>query len=496
MELIRSAGPGNNQPRNGRGADFGYGFSTVQDPVWTLSQILLATGGRFISGRTEANFRSICTDSRAIEPGDLFLALAGEQYDGQDYVEQAIRKGAGGVIVSRPPEVKTSVPVVLVEDTLRALGDLAAYRRALMHDLQVMAITGSSGKTTVKEMAAAILGEEYNVLKTKGNFNNLVGLPLSLLPVDVHQDIAVLEMGMNQLGEIARLTEIGDPDIGCITNIQDAHLAGLDDISGVAKAKGELFAGIKAWGKLVVNADDKRVRSLARRCSQEKITYGRSRQAFIRATHIRSLGEKGMSFTLHIGMDKARIRISGLGVHNVMNGLAAAAMAYAVGTDIHQIVSGLEKFKPYDKRLQVQQLPGGLKLINDSYNANPASVLAALETVQNIKRGNKAVVILGDMLELGNQSVASHRFIGESIGNLGFDYLLAVGSYADIVVGAARQTGMKKDQAIKFVSKEEIADWLKDSMRKGILSAGDWILLKGSRGMQMETITADLIGKP
>lgn len=497
MEIVRSAEFAGIRPRSGiSSSDFGYGFSTIQDSAWDLSQVLLATGGRLASGRTEASFRSICTDTRAIEPGDLFLALVGEQYDGQDYVDEAVKKGAAGIIVNRLPSNKMSVPVILAEDTMKALGDLAAYRRSLMHDLQVMAITGSSGKTTVKEMAASILGEEYNVLKTKGNFNNLIGLPLSLLPVDSHYDVAVMEMGMNQPGEIARLTEIADPDIGCITNIQDAHLSGLDDINGVARAKGELFKGIKAWGKLVVNIDDKRVRSLARRCSQEKITYGRNRQAFIRATHISSLGEKGMSFTLHIGLDKIRLKMQGLGAHNVMNGLAAAGLAYAVGADIQEIVSGLEKFRPYDKRLQVQQMSGGLKLVNDSYNANPASVLAALETVQDISRGNKAVVVLGDMLELGNQSVASHSFIGESIGNLSFDYLLAVGSYADIVVDAAHGSGMKKSQAMKFNSKKDITNWLKDSVRKGILSSGDWILLKGSRGMQMETITTDLIGKP
>lgn len=497
MELRRSAEFASVRPSSGlSSSNFGYGFSTIQDSAWALSQVLLATGGRLVSGRTEASFRSICTDSRVIEPGDLFLTLTGEHYDGQDYINEAVRKGAAGVVVNSVPGSKMSVPVILVEDTLRALGDLAAYRRSLMHDLQVMAITGSSGKTTVKEMAASILAEEYNVLKTKGNFNNLIGLPVSLLPVDSHYDVAVLEMGMNQPGEIARLTEIADPDIGCITNIQDAHLAGLDDINGVAKAKGELFTSIKAWGKLVVNVDDKRVRSLAKRCIQDKITYGRNSKAFVRATHIRSLGEKGMSFTLHIGLDKARLKIRGLGVHNVMNGLAAAALAYAAGADLHEIVNGLKNFRPYDKRLEVQLITGGLKLVNDSYNANPASVLAALETVQDISRGKKAVVVLGDMLELGNQSVASHRFIGESICNLSFDYLLAVGSYSDTVVDAAHGSGMKKSRAMKFESKEDITNWLKESVRKGILASGDWILLKGSRGMQMETITADLVGRP
>lgn len=494
MELLRAAKLENHVSNNGKAtAGFGYGFATVQNPAWTLSQVLLATGGRFVSGRTEASFRSISTDTRAIEPGDLFIALSGDKFDGLDFLGDAIRKGAAGAIVSRIPETEVPVPIVLVDDTLKALGDLAAYRRSLMPDLQVIAITGSSGKTTVKEMTATILEEEYNVLKTQGNFNNLIGLPISLLPVEYHHDLAVLEMGMNQPGEIARMTEIADPDIACITNIQDAHLAGLSNIGGVARAKGELFAGIKAWGKLAVNIDDKRVKGLAKRYSQEKITFGLSRQAYVRATHVRSLGEEGMSFTLHVGPDKIRVTIHGLGMHNVLNALAAAAMAHGVGVELEQIASGLEAFKPYDKRLVVHTLPSGVKVVNDTYNANPSSVLAALETMQNMNRNNKAVVVLGDMLELGKQSVAAHRFVGETISRLKFDVLLAVGSFAGTVVESARKAGMPVEQAKECADKEEILTWLKQSIDKGVLGKGDWILVKGSRGMRMETIITELL---
>lgn len=491
MQLMRSRKTGSSGTR--RNSDFGYGFATAQDPVWTLSQVLLATGGRFVAGRTEAVFRSVSTDTRSLEPGDLFLALAGANFDGHGFVEHAAARGAAGVIVSRPPAVKLPVPVVLVADTLRALGDLAAYRRAAMPDLKVVAITGSSGKTTVKEMTAAILGREYNILKTSGNFNNLVGLPLSLLPVDYRHEFAVLEMGMNRPGEIARLTEIADPDLACITNIQEAHLEGLESIDGVARAKGELFAGIKAWGKLAVNLDDKRVKRLARHLGQEKITFGRSRRAFVRATHIRGLGEEGTGFTLHIGDEKVRVRITSLGGHNVLNALAAAALAHGAGLTIGQIAAGLAAFSPYDKRFQVQQLPGGLKLVNDAYNANPASMLAALETMQGLKRDRKAVVILGDMLELGRQSAAAHRFVGESVARLGFDYLLAVGAFAGQLVTAAQKAGMPGARAQAFAVKEDIARWLRNNLLAGALAPGDWILLKGSRGMKMETIIDDFL---
>ncbi|MCX5876974.1 MAG: UDP-N-acetylmuramoyl-tripeptide--D-alanyl-D-alanine ligase [Deltaproteobacteria bacterium] len=471
------------------------GAGPMQNPVWTLSQVLLATGGRFLSGKTKAGFRRVCTDSRAIEPGDLFVALRGENFDGHAYLAQAVEKGAAGLVVDTAPEKMPPVPVVLVADTLRALGDLAAYRRSLMPDLQVVAMTGSCGKTTVKEMIAAILSREYNVLKTQGNFNNLIGLPLSLLPVEFHHDFAVMEMGMNQPGEIARLTEIADPDIACITNVQDAHLAGLSDISGVARAKGELFAGIKAWGKLVVNIDDKRVRGIARRCSQKKITFGRNPKADIRGIRLRSLGERGMAFTLQIGTNEARVKVRSLGAHNVQNALAAAGMAHAAGVKFQDIVAGLESFAPFEKRLQVQRLTGGIRLINDVYNANPSSVLAALETLRQMDRTHKKVVILGDMLELGTQSVTAHQAIGREVARLGFDALLVVGDFAEVMGAAAWKAGMSKKKAMVFANKEQVSDWLRASIAAGSLKPGDWVLVKGSRGMRMETITHDLLEK-
>lgn len=481
--------------KNGR-TEKNPGSGPMQNPVWTLSQVLLATGGRFLSGRTAAGFRRVCTDSRAIQPGDLFVALRGETFDGHMYLAQAVEKGAAGLVVDMVPEKMPPVPVVLVTDTLRALGDLAAYRRSLMPDLQVVAITGSCGKTTVKEMIAAILSREYNVLKTQGNFNNLIGLPLSLLPVEFHHDFAVMEMGMNQPGEIARLTEIADPDIACITNVQDAHLAGLSDISGVARAKGELFAGIKAWGRLVVNIDDKRVRGIARRCSQKKITFGRSPKADIRSLRLRSLGEGGMAFTLQIGTNEARVKIRGLGAHNVQNALAAAGMAHAAGVKFTDIVAGLESFAPFANRLQVQKLIGGVRLVNDAYNANPSSVLAALETLHHMDRSHKKVVILGDMLELGAQSLAAHQTIGREVARLGFDGLLAVGEFAEPLVVEAWKGGMSRKKALFFANKEAISSWLRENIAAGALQPGDWVLVKGSRGMRMETIiTHDLLEK-
>lgn len=488
MELARNRQKEDIARRRKRKAEFGYGFAIRQNPVWTLAQVLLATGGRLWGKRTEACFRLVSTDSRTVEAGDLFVALRGDKFDGHAFVAEVLAKGAAGLILEEPPAAPVPVPVVLVPDTLTALGDLAHYRRSRMGDLQVLAVTGSSGKTTVKEMTAAILGQQHQVLKSRGNFNNLIGLPLSLLPVEEHHEFAVLEMGMNRPGEIARLAEIALPDAACITNVQEAHLAGLASIEGVAKAKGELFAGMKAWGTLVVNLDDPRVRRLARRLSHAKITFGRAAAADVRATHIRGLGEAGMSFTLVIGDWRQRVRLAALGVHNVQNALAAAALCLAAGLAPAEIAAGLAAYRPFAKRLQLQPFIGGLKLIDDTYNANPASMLAALETVHNLRRERKVVAVLGDMLELGARSVAAHRFVGENAARLDFDYLLAVGEFAGEVVAAARRAGMGEEQARACRDKAEIRAWLEQSLAEGLLTADDLVLVKGSRGMRMETI--------
>lgn len=474
---------------DGTAADDGGGVSALEArQSWSVSQVLLATGGRFVCGSLQAKFLSISTDSRTVEAGDLFLALPGEKYDGLVFVSEAVRKGAAGVIVERLPDPLPSVPVILVKDCLVALGDLAAYRRSLMKGLQVIAITGSCGKTTVKEMVAAIMSQKKRVLKTKGNFNNLVGLPLSLLPVCRQDEVAVLEMGMNQAGEIARLAEIADPDLACITNVKDAHLAGFGDIEGIAAAKGELFAGVKSWATLAVNLDDKRIRKIARRCEQKKIGFGRSKNADVRATHIVEHGVRGVTFTLHIKGEKKRVNLNAMGMHNVTNSLAAAALAHGAGMRLPAIVKGLESYQGVDKRLQIHEAANGMQIVNDTYNANPASVLAALETVHTASSGNKSVAVLGDMLELGEHSRAAHVSIGESAAGLGYDYLLTVGDFAGMIVEGALKAGMTSDQAKKFENKDDLVDYFQTILAAGKISRGDWVLVKGSRGMRMETI--------
>jgi UDP-N-acetylmuramoyl-tripeptide--D-alanyl-D-alanine ligase len=495
---------------------------------WTLNQVLLATRGRVIAvpvenfgkkGRSARQislsdicFQQISTDSRTIGQGDLFLALRGENFDATDFIPEAIRKGAAGLVVASErcdevlamvrtrtsPASRPILPVILVDDPLTALGDLAAYRRSLMPDLKVIAITGSSGKTTVKEMAAAIIARKFSTLKTKGNFNNLVGLPLTLLGVEPRHQVAVLEMGMNLPGEIARLTEIADPDIGIIVNIHQAHLSGLKNIAGVAKAKEELFANSKTWSTIVVNNDDPLVRTAARGHRQRKIGFaatplGRRHGGLLRTTRITNLGPEGMAFTLHIGSESKRVQIRAIGPHNVGNALAAAALAHAAGLGLKEIAAGLTAFHGFDKRAQILARPLiGLKVINDAYNANPASMQAAIDMLAHLKEGHRCIAVIGDMLELGDYSFEAHQAAGGSMARAAIDFLAAYGTFAADMVKAARAAGMTADRARAFTDKGEIIAWLHELRQKNLLAPGDWLLVKGSRGMRMETLIQDL----
>ncbi len=465
---------------------FGYGFATLQNPSWSLKQVILATNGRlYNSFSSTLSFRSIVTDSRAVRAGDIFLTLNGDNFEGADFCGEAVKKGAAGVIISQPLST-VPVPQIVVADTCKALGDLAAWRRNIMRNLTVAAITGSSGKTTVKDMTAAILERNGRVIKTKGNFNNLVGLPLSLLPVNFHHDYAVLEMGMNAPGEIARLTEIADPDIACLNNIHPAHLAGLGDIKGVAAAKGELLSHSRSSTILTANIDDPEVRRLIRGRRGTMISFGRRREAEVRGCYPKIWGEDGLAFTLKIGTRQGRVRLRAMGEHNMLNALAAAAIAHAAAVEFADIVAGLESFRPPDNRLQLMRLASGLRVINDSYNANPASMRAALTAARKISKGGKCAAVLGDMLELGGFSAAAHGELGGRVAKEGFDYLLAMGEFAGIMAAGAVKAGMDRERVTICDGAEEMSKALGDLLGKGKIGAGDLLLIKGSRGMRME----------
>lgn len=470
---------------------------------WTASRLAAATSGTLVQPGKTHLFGEISTDTRTIKPGDVFLALQGENYDGHDFLAAALAKGASALILKRAYPVKDQeVGVIRVEHTLQALGDLAHYRRGLLApELRVIGITGSSGKTTVKEMTSAIFAEQDNsaaketVLKTAGNFNNLIGLPLTLLRVDAGHRTAVLEMGMNRPGEIAELTRVSDPNIGCITNVQAAHLEGLGTIEGVARAKGELFSRMSGEGIRVINYDDPQIRKLGGRYGNNAIGFavtpeGRRYRPAVRGTRIVNLGESGMRFTLHINSWRKRITVPSTGVHNVANCAAAAAIAVAAGVVPDVIARGLLSYRCGDKRQQIVELPGGIRVLNDSYNANPSSMAAALNTISQFGSSCRRVAVLGDMLELGEGAPDAHRRIGALVAELDFAYLAVTGDFRNYVAESARQGGMKKDRIISCVTTEDVARRIMALVQQKKIRPGDWLLLKGSRGMRMEQVLA------
>ncbi len=479
---------------------------------WTIDSLLRATGGRLVSRcGPEKELRNISTDSRTITPTDIFVALKGDRFDAHRYVSQVDSAGAGCLILEREPEEQPAAPVILVNDTEKALGDLARYRRAVIKEMSsplLAAVTGSSGKTTVKEMCAAIFNERWpdeptaargRVLKTGGNFNNLIGLPLSLLPISPRHRAAILEMGMNEPGEIARLTEIADPDIACIVNVHGAHLQGLGDIEGVARAKAELFQGCGPETTLIVNRDDSRVVKIAAHCEQKKIYFGLARhgepECDLYAVPSNSCGRENVEFMLHVYGEKRPVILQLPGSHNISNALAAAAVAVAAGIGIDTIARGLMAFEPADRRMQILSGPGDCRVINDTYNANPESMKAGLATLKELGRGGRRVAVLGDMLELGPQSAAFHKDTGVVVAECAIDYLAVLGEFAADTAAGAVTGGMAGDRVKTFEKKEDCVCWLNELVQSAEIRSGSYILVKGSRGMQLESLVERFIGE-
>ncbi len=457
--------------------------------TWKQEEILLATGGQLIREGKEKVFSSVVTDSRKAEKGSIFIALKGERFDGHAFLKEAVRRGAGCLVVHRKAGALrlSGVTMIQVADTLKALGDLAHHRRQAM-DPKVLAITGSNGKTTTKEMVTAILGRASiggkslrgKVLKTEGNYNNLVGLPLTLLRLRGTEKVAVLELGTSYPGEIKRLTRIADPDISLITSIAPAHLAGLRNIAGVAREKGDLFKEMDRRGIAVVNMDDLWIRRVAKPFKGQKITYGR--KGDVTAERCRNLGAEGMAFTLRVGREKKRVRLRVSGAHNLSNALGAAAMAHGLGADIEAMRRGLEAVQPFPMRMAIERRKG-IGLIDDTYNANPASMEAALKALAAIPSGGEKIAVLGDMLELGKEAGMHHLELGSKAARYGIDRLYVLGGEAHRVKEGALLGGMRENQVIIGKNHTEIAKRLKGHARRG-----DWLLFKGSRGMCMEKV--------
>jgi UDP-N-acetylmuramoyl-tripeptide--D-alanyl-D-alanine ligase len=450
--------------------------------MFTIAEIARATGGEII-GDAAGEVTGVSIDSRSVVAGELFVALKGERFDGHDYIESAVARGVRVFLAEQQWAVPHGMPAgaacIAVTDTLRALGDLAAFHRGRF-TLPVVAITGSNGKTTTKEMIAAILGVTGPGLKTGGNLNNLVGLPLTLFRLSGQDRWAVLEMGMSEPGEIDRLAEIARPDVGVITNAYPAHLASMGSVEAVARAKGELFLRLGAGGWSVYNADDRLITACPSPHGVLRLGFGLE-GAEVSAAGIRFDGRHGIGFTLSLPAGEVPVMMRTFGMHNVANALAAAAAATALGLGPDAIRAGLEAFIPYDKRFNLEEV-GGIVLIDDSYNANPASMEAALRTVADIREECRSVAVLGDMLELGSGSRQAHRAIGRLAASC-VERLYLLGDMAGEMAAGALEGGLPAAGVIVARSHEEIVADLMGSLDKG-----DYLLVKGSRGMRMDAV--------
>lgn len=459
--------------------------------TWALAEILQATGGRLINGPPRQSLRSISTDTRVIAPGDLFVALHGERFDGHDFLDQAAHAGAAAVLVddaNAAAALGDRTAIIVVADTLRALGDLAHHRR-LGLSLPLVGITGSNGKTSTKEMLATILAISHRVLKNQGNFNNLVGVPLTLLKLEASHQAAVIEMGINVLGEMAQLVRMTAPTAGLITNIQPAHLEGLGSEDQVLQEKGLLWRSLDPKGLAAVNLDDPRLAELSRELTCRCCTYSCvDPKAEVRPAGPIRFTADGAHFNLAIGSQTVAIELAVLGRHQVQNAVAAAAMAHGLGISAAQIGAGLARHRPVQQRMATIPLAGGAILVDDTYNANPRSTMAALQAVREAAGGRPVLAVLGEMRELGADSLAWHRRVGEYSAGLGLSHLITCGEAAREIGIGALAAGLPEALWQQAQSHEEAVTLVLSE-----LTPDSWILVKGSRGAAMEHVVKGIV---
>ena len=451
-----------------------------------LVKILEATGGRLLQPlASEAGVGKISTDTRVVGPGDVFFALKGPHFDGHDFIPEAFEKGARHFVFSNPKKIlieKEGCSWILVEDVLKAYGDLARYHRQ-ESDVPTIAITGSSGKTTVKEMTAHLLASKFSVHKNKGTENNLVGVPKTILQLESTHQAMVLELGTNQPGEIERLSEIAAPEMGVLTLIGHSHLEGLQNIEGVRAEKLGLLKHLKRGGTLFINGEDPRLREVQSGVHR-LIRVGFEKEGNDFYADNLWCHENGTSFQLN---GKEVFEIPLLGRHNVINALLAIAVASTWGVPVDFLRKSLKEFKPVSGRLHLKSL-AQVQFIDDSYNSNPASFQAALETLKSLKSPGKKGVVFGDMLELGQEAQKLHQQMGAVLAGMNLDFVVAVGPLAALAAQEAVEKGMS-------ISKTECVG---DSVEAGRLcrklaSAGDLVLIKGSRGMKMEKVMENFV---
>jgi UDP-N-acetylmuramoyl-tripeptide--D-alanyl-D-alanine ligase len=458
---------------------------------FTIPEILAATGGTLVRQGAWGTFCGVSTDSRTCQTGELFIPLTGESHDGHEFIPKALLRGARGVLVEQrivgaglkpAPIVPPEVTFIAVRDTLAALGDLARVWRARFR-VPVVAITGSCGKTTTKEMIAATLAPAFRVLKNPLNLNNLIGLPLTLLELEESHEAAVVEMGMNAFGEIQRLTRIASPTVGVLTNVYPAHTEGVGDIAGVARAKGELIQALDRGARLIYNADDPLVVRLAQDFRGPQLGFGLGARAHLRAWSRQIRGRDGQSARLSYEGREWPLSLAAPGLHMLYNALAATAVGLALSLTPEDTAAALGNFRAIHRRSQVVTLDSGVHLLNDCYNANPGSMAMALATLMELKDHGRAAAALGDMLELGAGAADGHRELGRQAARLGLDLLVIYGNFRQEVAAGAAEAGLAPERIFPVDRRADGARILRE-----YLQPGDWLLVKGSRGMHMEAL--------
>lgn len=466
--------------------------------LFTIEEVLEVTRARLLLGNgggRRRTIRRVCSDSREVGPGDLFVAFKGDRFDGHAFVGQALQKGAVGALIERGSDVaatlsslsESPVPFVLgVPDALLAYQQLATYHRSRFR-IPLVAVTGSNGKTTTKEMVARVLEERWNILVTEGNFNNRIGVPHTLLRLTPEHEAAVIEMGVDHKGQTARLADIARPTMGLITNIGPDHLEFFGTMEVSAEAKGELLDRLGPEEAAVLNADDPYFGYLASRARCRVVSFGQSPTALVRATEVRS-DVKGIRFKLSLPgrVRPTPVMLQAHGIHNLSNALAAAAVGYLCELSGAKIAHGLLHFRPALMRSQVERL-GDITVINDCYNANPASMKAAVDLLVEIGAGTHTMAVLGDMLELGPQAEAFHRDLGVHVAAGGITCLVTCGNLGRAIAEGARAQGMVADRILECADAPEAVTHVLSRAHPG-----DVVLVKGSRGMIMEQVVEAL----
>jgi UDP-N-acetylmuramoyl-tripeptide--D-alanyl-D-alanine ligase len=453
---------------------------------YTAADVASWCDGIVLRGSPTTSLTGLTIDTRNVAPEQLFAAIVGPNHDAHEYLSQAAAAGAGCLLVNSDRESQLTdtgdVPVVAVADTTRGIGDLAAGHRRRFEG-SVIGLTGSSGKTTTKEMTASVLEAAGPCLKTRGNLNNDFGVPLTLMAREDRHERAVVEMGMNHRGEIARLAEIAQPNIGLVTNIGTAHIEFLGSQSEIAAEKGDLFAALPASGTAVANWDDPHVRAQSDRARCDVLSFGIDPEAAVRAVDIHFDPQGIFQFTLATPRGEAKVEVNGLGETTIINSLAAAAVGVACGLEAERVASGLANYRGVSGRMSKRTLDRNITLIDDTYNANPESMGASIASLAALKGKGRGLAILGSMGELGENAEQAHRDAGKQVFEAGIALLVTVGDGARGIGEGAIAAGMASGQVHCCETHDAAINVITDAM-----SEGDWILVKGSRAAHMERI--------